>query len=47
LRPESVENLGAVVVKAVIERTGLDPALIEDVVFAHSDTDGETPYMGR
>lgn len=47
LRPESVENLGAVVAKAVIERTGLDPALIEDVVFAQSYTNGETPCTGR
>jgi len=47
LRPESVENLGAVVVKAVIERTGLDPALIEDVVFAQSYTDGGISCMGR
>lgn len=47
LRPESVENLGAVVAKAVVERTGLDPALIEDVVFAQSYTNGETPCTGR
>ena len=47
LRPESVENLGAVVAKAVVDRTGLDPALIEDVVFAQSYTNGETPCTGR
>ena len=47
LRPESVENLGAVVARAVVERTGIDPAIIEDVVFAQSYTNGETPCTGR
>ncbi len=47
LRPEAVEHLGATVAKAVIERTGIDPALIEDIVFAQSYTNGETPCTGR
>lgn len=47
LRPVSVEALGATVLKAVLERTKLDPGLIEDVVFAQSYTNGETPCVGR
>ncbi|REE07404.1 acetyl-CoA C-acetyltransferase [Paraburkholderia sp. BL27I4N3] len=47
LRTVAVEDLGAAVAKAVIARTGLDPALIEDVVFAQSYANSETPCVGR
>ena len=47
LRPVPVEELGATVARAIIERTGLDPARIEDVVFAHSYANGEVPCTGR
>ena len=47
LRPVSVEDLGATVVKALIERTGIDPARIEDLVFAQSYASSETPCVGR
>lgn len=47
LQPVSVEELGAVVAKAVLDRTGLDPALVEDVVFAQSYASSETPCVGR
>ena len=47
LRPISVEELGATVVKAVLTRSGLDPAKIDDVVFAQSYANGETPCVGR
>ncbi len=47
LRGVPVEELGATVARAVVARTGLDPALIEDVVFAQSYTNGETPCTGR
>ncbi|MBI5276487.1 MAG: acetyl-CoA C-acetyltransferase [Burkholderiales bacterium] len=47
LRPVPVEELGATVARAIVQRTGLDPALIEDVVFAQSYTNGETPCTGR
>ncbi|MGY3324050.1 acetyl-CoA C-acetyltransferase [Pseudomonas fluorescens] len=47
LRPVSVEVLGAHVVKAILERTGLDPARIEDIVFAQSYASSETPCIGR
>ena len=47
LKSVSVEALGAVVAKAVLAQTGLDPKLIDDVVFAQSYANGETPCVGR
>jgi acetyl-CoA C-acetyltransferase len=42
-----VGELGAIVARAIVQRTGLDPALIEDVIFAHGYANGETPCTGR
>jgi acetyl-CoA C-acetyltransferase len=47
LQAAPVELLAGEVVKAVVERSGVDPALIEDVVFAQSYMNGETPCTGR
>jgi acetyl-CoA C-acetyltransferase len=47
LRSVPVETLGATVVRALVERTRIDPARIEDVVFAQSYANGETPCVGR
>jgi len=47
LRDVPVETLGSVVTRAVIEEAGLDPARIEDVVFAQSYANSETPCVGR
>ena len=47
LRGVSVEDLGATVARAVVARSGVDPALIEDVVFAQSYASSETPCVGR
>jgi acetyl-CoA C-acetyltransferase len=47
LRPVGVEALGATVVQAVLQRSGIDPARIDDVVFAQSYANGETPCIGR
>ena len=47
LRDVPVETLGATVTKAVLERTGIDPKLIEDAVFAQSYANSETPCVGR
>ncbi|WP_323029622.1 acetyl-CoA C-acetyltransferase [Castellaniella defragrans] len=47
LKPIPVEELGAIVARAIVDRTGLDPARIDDVVFAQSYTNGETPCTGR
>jgi acetyl-CoA C-acetyltransferase len=42
-----VELLGATVVRALLERTKLDPLRIDDVVFAQSYANSETPCVGR
>lgn len=42
-----VEGLAGHVLKAVVARSGIDPALIEDVIFAQSYANGETPCTGR
>lgn len=47
LRPVPVEDLAATVIRAVLARTGLDPARIEDVVMAQSYPSGEAPCVGR
>ena len=47
LRALPVEVLGATVLRAVVEKARLDPALIEDVIFAQSYANGETPCVGR
>ncbi|WP_454691984.1 acetyl-CoA C-acetyltransferase [Achromobacter aloeverae] len=47
LKPVPVEELGATVARAIVARTGLDPARIEDVVFGHSYMNGEVPCTGR
>jgi len=47
LRPVPVETLGATVLKALLQKTRLDPARIDDIVFAQSYASGETPCVGR
>jgi acetyl-CoA C-acetyltransferase len=47
LKSVPVEELGAIVAGAVVERTKLDPARLDDVVFAQSYMNGETPCTGR
>ncbi|HMN78859.1 MAG TPA: acetyl-CoA C-acetyltransferase [Burkholderiaceae bacterium] len=47
LRPVPVERLGAVVVEAVVKGSGIDPARIDDVVFAQSYANSEVPCVGR
>ncbi|SAL69714.1 acetyl-CoA acetyltransferase [Caballeronia choica] len=47
LRSVPVEALAATVIRATLERTGIDPARIEDVVFAQSYASSETPCIGR
>ncbi|MGE4243133.1 acetyl-CoA C-acetyltransferase [Ramlibacter sp.] len=47
LKSIPVEELGAIVARAVMERTKLDPARLDDVVFAQSYMNGETPCTGR
>ena len=47
LRSVDAETLAAAVVTAVLERTGLDPRLIDDSIFGHCYPNGETPAIGR
>jgi acetyl-CoA C-acetyltransferase len=47
LRSVAVEHLGAAVIQGVLQRSGLDPAHVEDVVMAQSYPSGEAPCIGR
>jgi len=47
LRTVPVEDLAATVVKAVVQRSGIDPERIEDVSFAQSYANSEVPCIGR
>jgi acetyl-CoA C-acetyltransferase len=47
LRAVPVEDLAAVVIKEVVARSGIDPQRIDDVAFAQSYVNGETPCVGR
>jgi acetyl-CoA C-acetyltransferase len=47
LRSVPVEELAAGVVRAVVQRSGIDPARIEDALFAQSYASSETPCVGR
>ncbi len=47
LKDVPVERLGATVVNAILDRTSLDPARVDDVVFAQSYANSETPCVGR
>ena len=40
-------ELGAVVLRALLSRTGIDPARIDDVVYAQGYGNGEAPAIGR
>jgi acetyl-CoA C-acetyltransferase len=47
LRPLRAEQLAADVIRALVERSGVDPAAIEDVAFAQSYANSEAPCIGR
>jgi acetyl-CoA C-acetyltransferase len=40
-------ELGAVIIKALVERTGVDPERIDDVIMAQGYANGEAPAIGR
>jgi acetyl-CoA C-acetyltransferase len=40
-------DLGAVIIRALVERTGIDPERIDDVVFSQGYGNGEAPCIGR
>lgn len=47
LKPLKMEDLGTIIIKALMERTGIDPERIDDVVFGHAYGSGEAPALGR
>jgi len=47
LRPVAVETLACTVINATLARAGIDPSAVEDVVFAQSYANSETPCIGR
>ena len=47
LRALRAEDLAAKVVEATVQRSGVDPGRIEDVVFAQSYANSEAPCIGR
>lgn len=47
LQPLRAEDIAVPVVQAVISHSGVDPDLIEDVVFAQSYANSEAPCIGR
>jgi len=47
LQDMPAEALASAVIKAVLAKTGLDPARIDDVVFAQSYANSEAPCIGR
>src|SRR5262245_4534240 len=40
-------ELGATVIKAVLERTSLEPSKIDEVILGHGYPSGEEPAVGR
>ncbi|MGW3614022.1 acetyl-CoA C-acetyltransferase [Micromonospora sp. NPDC005163] len=46
-RDVPVEQLGAVVVRALLEGTGLDPGVVDDVVLGHAYPTSDAPALGR
>lgn len=47
LKDVSAADLAATVIKAVLERTGLDPEKIDEVILGHGYPGGEEPAIGR
>ena len=47
LKSLKMEDLGTTIIKALVERSGIDPERIDDVVFGHAYGSGEAPALGR
>ncbi|MGQ4809577.1 Acetyl-CoA acetyltransferase [Candidatus Entotheonellaceae bacterium PAL068K] len=47
LKDISAAELGTTVIKAILDRTGLEPAKIDDVILGHGYASGEEPSIGR
>ncbi|WP_120716724.1 acetyl-CoA C-acetyltransferase [Tsuneonella amylolytica] len=47
LSPLGAGELGAIILKALMERTGIDPARVDDVVFSQGYGNAEAPAIGH
>jgi acetyl-CoA C-acetyltransferase len=47
LRTVPVQELAATVIRALVDRTGIDPSRVDDVVLGHAYPSGEAPALGR
>jgi acetyl-CoA C-acetyltransferase len=47
LKDVTPTQLGATVLRALIERTGIDPSIVDDVIFGQCYPNGEAPAIGR
>ena len=47
LRGVQAAELGSLAIKATLERSGLDPAKVDDVIIGHGYPNGENPAIGR
>ena len=47
LAPVTAGELGATILRALVERTGIDPAQVDDVIFAQGYGNGEAPCIAR
>jgi acetyl-CoA C-acetyltransferase len=47
LKDVTPTQLGATVLRALIDRTGIDPSVVEDVIFGQCYPNGEAPAIGR
>src|SRR5215469_14641022 len=47
LKDVPATTLGATVLGALLRRTGIDPAVIDDVIFGQCYPSGESPAIGR
>src|ERR1700744_4912726 len=47
LKDVTPTQLGAAVLRALMERTGIDPSIVDDVIFGQCYPNGEAPAIGR
>lgn len=47
LRDVPADELGALAIRALMERTGLDPERVDEVILGHGYPSGENPSIGR
>ena len=47
LAPLTAGDLGAAILKALVERSGVDPERVDDVVFSQGYGSAEAPAIGR